>query len=149
MLSKKAKYAINALVYLTKHQDGPIPIGQIAQDQNIPQKFLEAILLHLKNARILNSKKGKHGGYMLNRPPEEIHMAEVMRLFDGAIALLPCVTYQFYERCEECIDEETCGIREVFFEIRNDTVAKLKAATLAAIVAREDRLRQANKKSAL
>jgi DNA-binding IscR family transcriptional regulator len=73
-------------------------------------------------------------------------MADVMRLFDGAIALLPCVTYKFYERCEECTDEETCGIREVFMEIRNETVRKLKASTLAAIMKREDQLSEATGK---
>jgi len=142
MLSKKTKYAINALVYLAKNNDGsPIPIGQISADQNIPHKFLESILLALKNATILNSKKGKSGGYLLNKSPEEIDMAEITRLFDGAVALLPCVTYRFYERCEECVDEETCGIREVFLEIRNETVNRLKGATLSDIIARESRLK--------
>lgn len=142
MLSKKTKYAINALVYLAKNNDGsPIPIGQISADQNIPHKFLESILLALKNATILNSKKGKSGGYLLNKSPEEIDMAEITRLFDGAVALLPCVTYRFYERCEECVDEETCGIREVFLEIRNETVNRLKGATLSDIIARENRLK--------
>ena len=141
MLSKKTKYAINALVYLAKNNsDNPIPIGQISNDQNIPHKFLEAILLDLKNARILNSKKGKSGGYSLNKLPVEIDMAEIMRLFDGAVALLPCVTYRFYERCEECINEDTCGIREVFLEIRNETVERLKNATLEDIIQREERL---------
>lgn len=138
MLSKKAKYAINALVYLAEHQDqAPIPIAQIAEKQNIPHKFLETILLDLRKAGVLHSRKGQRGGYLLNKPPEAIHMAEIMRLFDGAIALLPCVTYKFYERCEECKDEETCGIRQVFMEIRNETVRRLKKATLADIVARE------------
>lgn len=142
MLSKKTKYAINALVYLAKNNSGkPIPIGQISADQNIPHKFLEAILLDLKNARILNSKKGKSGGYSLNKEPKEVDMAEIMRLFDGAVALLPCVTYRFYERCEECIDEATCGIREVFLEIRNETVERLKLATLEDIINREERLK--------
>lgn len=146
MLSKKTKYAINALVYLAKNNSGkPIPISQISADQNIPHKFLEAILLDLKNARILNSKKGKLGGYILNKEPSEVDMAEVMRLFDGAVALLPCVTYRFYERCEECIDEETCGIREVFLDIRNETVERLKNATLADIIQREERLKTIKK----
>lgn len=138
MLSKKAKYAINALVFIAKHrEDQPVSAGVIAEAQNIPSKFLEAILLDLRHAGILVSKKGKFGGYKLQKDPHEIHMADVMRLFDGAIALLPCVTYKFYERCEECQDEETCGIREVFLEIRNETVRKLKESTLASIVARE------------
>ena len=142
MLSKKAKYAINALVYLAKNQnESAIPISRIAEEQNIPQKFLEAILLDLRKAGILLSKKGKLGGYKLNKQPEDIHMAEVMRLFDGAIALLPCVTYKFYERCEECTDEESCGIRQVFMDIRNETVARLKKATLASIVHNEQQMR--------
>lgn len=141
MLSKKAKYAINALVYLGKrYEQGPILIAQIAEAQHIPQKFLESILLDLKNAGILNSKKGKGGGYYLMRDPEVVNMADVMRLFDGAIAFLPCVTYKYYERCEECKDEATCGIRDVFKEVRDATVEILKSATLAAIIAREDRL---------
>ena len=138
MLSKKAKYAINALVFIARHRDEqPVSAGVIAEAQNIPSKFLEAILLDLRHTGILVSKKGKFGGYKLQKDPEEINMADVMRLFDGAIALLPCVTYKFYERCEECRDEETCGIREIFLEIRNETVRKLKESTLATIVERE------------
>jgi Rrf2 family protein len=141
MLSKKAKYAINALVYTAKHIDEqPITVSRIAEEQNIPLKFLESILTELKNARILNSKKGKFGGYSLNGTPKQLHMAKIMRLFDGAIALLPCVTFDFYERCEECTDEETCGIREVAMEIRNETVSRLKNATLANIIEREEKL---------
>ena len=141
MLSKKAKYAINALVYIAKHIDEqPITVSRIAEEQNIPLKFLESILTELKNARILNSKKGKCGGYSLNGTPKQIHMAKIMRLFDGAIELLPCVTYDFYERCEECTDEETCGIRQVAMEIRNETVSRLKNATLANIIEREEKL---------
>lgn len=143
MLSKKAKYAINALVYIAKHIDEqPVTVGRIAEEQRIPLKFLESILTELKNARVLNSKKGKYGGYTLNGKPEEIHMAKIMRLFDGAIAILPCVTFDFYERCEECTDEETCGIRQVAMEIRNETVARLKNATLAQIITREGKLRE-------
>lgn len=143
MLSKKAKYAINALVYIAKNLDQqPISVSKIAESQHIPLKFLESILTELKNARILNSKKGKYGGYSLNGKPQDIHMAKVMRLFDGAIGLLPCVTYDFYERCEECIDEETCGIRQVAMEIRNETVKRLKAATLAEIIKREKNLKK-------
>lgn len=143
MLSKKTKYAINALVYIARNIDEqPISVRRISEEQNISLKFLESILTELKNARILNSKKGKYGGYSLNGTPEEIHMAKIVRLFDGAIALLPCVTYQYYERCEECTDEETCGIRQVAMEIRNETVKRLKAATLADIIKREKKLKK-------
>jgi|SRR5690554_3897333 len=143
MLSKKAKYAINALVYIAKNKDEqPISVSKISENQNIPLKFLESILSELKNARVVNSKKGKYGGYSLNGDPKDISMARVMRYFDGAIALLPCVTYEYYERCEECADEETCGIRQVAMEIRNETVKRLKAATLEDIIAREKKLKR-------
>lgn len=140
MISKKTKYAINALVHLAKRKDeGPIIIAEIAKAENIPQKFLEAILLDLKKAGILASKKGKAGGYYLLKSPEDVNMADVMRLFDGPIALLPCVTYMYYERCEECKDEETCGIRDVFLEVRNKTVSMLKKSTLLEIIKRENK----------
>lgn len=143
MFSKKTKYAINALVFIAKNkEDQPISVSRISKGQNIPMKFLESILTELKNARILKSTRGKYGGYTLNGTPEGINMAMVTRLFDGAIALLPCVTYNYYERCEECIDEETCGIRQVVMEIRNETVKRLKAATLADIIEREKRLKK-------
>lgn len=143
MLSKKSKYAVHALVYIAQRkEEGPISAKQISADQHIPLKFLEAILLDLRNAGIVSSKKGRAGGFSLNRPPEEIHMAEIARLFDGAIALIPCVTHRFYERCEECVDEATCGIREVFLGIRNETVRQLKAATLAVILQKEQFLIQ-------
>jgi len=143
MLSKKTKYAINALVYIAKHEsEQPISVSNIAENQNIPLKFLESILVELRNARIVKSKKGKFGGYSLNQNPEEINLADIARLFDGAIALLPCVTHRYYERCEECKDEETCGIREVFLEIRNETVERLKNANLKNIINREIELRK-------
>lgn len=142
MLSKKAKYAINALVYLAKQEDrAPVQTVQIALSENIPNKFLEAIMLELKKGGLLASKKGRNGGYFLRLNPDEIHMAEVVRLFDGAIALLPCVTYKYYERCDECHDEKTCGIRAAFLNLRNQTVELLKHETLATILERERKLK--------
>ena len=135
MISKKAKYAIHALVRLAREREnGPILISEISKDGNIPKKFLEAILLDLKRAGILNSKKGKGGGYYLIKKPEDVNMAEVLRLFDGALALLPCVTHKYYERCDECVDETTCGIRQVIQLVRDETVRILKNATLATIL---------------
>ncbi|MCU0444775.1 MAG: Rrf2 family transcriptional regulator [Microscillaceae bacterium] len=142
MLSKKTKYALNALVYLAKHANKePILISEIAEKEHIPKKFLEAILLDLKNAGMLNSKKGKGGGYYLLRPPEEVNLADVIRLFDGAIGLLPCVTHKYYERCDECQNENICGIRDVFQEVRNQTVKILKDNTLQDLIDRENRLK--------
>ena len=146
MISRKTKYAINALIHLTKRKDeGPILISEIAEAESIPQKFLESILLDLKKAAILASKKGKGGGYYLLKDPEDVDLAEVMRLFDGPIALLPCVSYLYYERCDECKDEETCGQRDVFLEVRNKTVEMLKKATLTEIIKRENKLRKQKK----
>jgi Rrf2 family protein len=138
MLSKKAKYAINALVHLAKrHGEGPVRISDIAEQEHIPQKFLEAILLELRKGGILSSRKGRSGGYALLHAPEEINLVQVMRLIDGPIASLPCASFRYYERCEECKDETTCGIRKVFCDLRDESVRILKAATLANIIARE------------
>jgi len=141
VISRKAKYAINALVYLAKKPDRePITISQIAESEHIPQKFLEGILLDLKKAGILMSKKGQGGGYYLHKEPSAINILEVMRLFDGPIALLPCVSHLLYEKCEECKDEASCGIRSVFTEVRMQTVEMLRGATLEEIINRETKL---------
>jgi Rrf2 family protein len=138
MLSKKTKYAINALIYIAKRNDNkPIMSSEIAEQQRIPKKFLERILLDLKDAEILDSKRGRHGGYFLKKSSEDINLADVMRLFDGAIAFLPCVTHDYYEPCEECKFEEQCGIRHAFMELKHMTVKFLKSCTLKDILQRE------------
>lgn len=138
MLSKKSKYAINALIQIAKNKnDVPVMSSEIAAQQNIPKKFLERILLDLKRANILDSKRGRHGGYYLSKSPEDINLADVMRLFDGAIAFLPCVTHDYYEPCEECKFEEQCGIRHAFMELKHMTVKFLKSCTLKDILQRE------------
>ena len=111
MLSKKTKYAIHALLKLAREKKrGPILISEISESENIPKKFLEAILLELRKAGILGSKMGKGGGYYLIREPKDVNLAEIVRLFDGAIALVPCATFQFYQKCDDCKDEVTCGL---------------------------------------
>ena len=141
MLSKKCKYAIHALVYLAeRYQQGPVHIQDIAEQQHIPKKFLEAILLELRNARILHSKKGKGGGYYLYKKPEEVNLIDVIRLMDGAIALLPCVSLNYYEPCEECPNEKVCGIRDTFLGVRDETLQILKNSTLDKIVRRQQEL---------
>lgn len=137
MLSKKCKYAIHALTYLAeRYQEGPIHIQEIADQQRIPKKFLEAILLELRKAKILNSKKGKGGGYYLYKPPEEVNLIEIIRLIDGAIAMLPCVSLNYYEKCDECKDEIMCGIRHSFIGVRDETLRILAESTLDKIVKR-------------
>ena len=146
MLSKKAKYAIHALVRLAKeYGKGPILIREISEKENIPQKFLENILLELRNTGILSSKKGKGGGYYLLKDPKDVNLAQIIRMFDGAIGMIPCVTYVYYERCEECADENTCAVRAVFKELRDETVKLLKRATLAEIIDKEQKLSEAAK----
>ena len=146
MLTKKAKYAIKAMIYLSKKKKGEHAlISEISDNERIPKKFLEAILLDLRKAGYLGSKKGKGGGYYLIKSPEEINMADVLRLFEGAIALVPCVAHKYYERCEECVDEETCAIREVFRIVREQTVAILKENNFAEVIANEKKLKKAKK----
>jgi Rrf2 family protein len=142
MLSKKCKYAIHALVYLAeRYQQGPVHIQEIAEKQHIPKKFLEAILLELRNAQILHSKKGKGGGYYLYKKPDEVNLIEIIRLMDGAIAMLPCVSLNYYEACEECVDEHTCGIRDAFRGVRDETLRILSESTLEHIMKRQKEIK--------
>lgn len=133
MLSKKSQYAFKALSYLAKKRDnGPILISEIAETKKIPLKFLENILLQLKLSAILDSKKGKGGGYFFKQDPSQIKMATIMRLIDGPIALLPCVSLYFYERCENC-NEKECGLHDVMIEVRDATLAILEHKTITDI----------------
>lgn len=137
MLSKKTQYAFHALVYLAEHNEtGPVLISEIAQKKNISIKFLENILLELKNAGILSSKKGKGGGYFLLKPPEDIMLARVIRLLDGPIALLPCVSLNYYQKCETCPDEKVCGLNLVMCQVRDATLRILEYKSLKDIVHR-------------
>jgi Rrf2 family protein len=141
MLSKKTQYAIKALVILGKNYGkDPMQILRIAQEDKIPKKFLEQILLELRNAGLLVSKKGAGGGYSLNKDPKEIFLVQVLRITGGPIALLPCVSLNFYQRCEECIDEKTCGIRDVFTDVRNASLKILTETSIADVIARENTL---------
>jgi Rrf2 family protein len=147
MLSKKCKYAIHALVHMAKSPSDKFLIKDISVACSIPKKFLESILLDLKRAGILGSKQGKGGGYLLRRAPSDVNLAEIVRLFDGAIAAVPCATFKFYERCEECKDEETCSVRYAFMQVRNATVEMLKGDTLEDMVKTETKLRAKKKKA--
>jgi Rrf2 family protein len=143
VLSKKAKYAIHAMLRLAKEKErDPITIGEIAEKENIPHKFLEAILLELKSSGFISSKKGRSGGYYLRKDPDDINLADLHRTIDGAIALLPCVTYQYYERCEECKDEKTCTIRRAMKEVRDRSVDTLKGYSLNKLLEQEQFLKE-------
>jgi len=141
MLSKKTQYSFYALVHLAKeYQKGPVLISKIAEAEKIPKKFLEAILIELKKNGYVDSKKGKGGGYFLIKPPNQVNLAEILRIFEGAIALLPCAAYNFYKPCSQCKDENKCGIRSIVKEIRDNTVKLLKSYTLASVVKKEKEL---------
>ncbi|KYG85286.1 Rrf2 family transcriptional regulator [Roseivirga seohaensis] len=134
MLSKKTQYAFHALTYLAENQDkGPILISEISEMRKISLKFLENILLELKKSGILGSKKGKGGGYYLIKPPEEIGLAKIIRLLDGPIALLPCVSLNYYEKCENC-QEEICGLNVVMSEVRDNTLKVLENKSLKDVL---------------
>ena len=139
MLSKKAQYALKALGYLTeKYTEASLPprpvlISEIAEEKQIPLKFLESILLQLKTAGILESKKGKSGGYFLKLPPAEVPVAKVLRIIDGPIAMLPCVSLYFYKKCEDCT-EKKCRINKMFCEVRDATLQILEKRTLLDIM---------------
>ena len=135
MLSKKTQYALQALSYMVeKHTDDPILIAEIARQKNIPIKFLENILLSLRKAGILESKKGKHGGYFFAQAPEKIKLSSIFRIIEGPIALLPCVSLNFYEKCADC-NEKKCGINKVMAAVRDNTLAILDNKTVSDLSA--------------
>lgn len=134
MLNKKTQYAFQALMYLAENQDkGLVLIAEIAAAKRIPLKFLENILLELRKAGILESKKGKGGGYFLNLPPSKIRLADIIRKIDGPIAMLPCASLYFYERCSNC-DEKNCGLHDTMIEVRDATLKILEGKTVADLV---------------
>lgn len=134
MLSKKSQYAFKALTYLTeKYKEGPVLISEIAKNKKIPVKFLENILLELKKEGILDSKKGKGGGYFLKKDPDKIKVATVIRLINGPIAMLPCVSLYFYERCKNC-NEKHCGLHDMMIEVRDATLNIVENRTLKDLV---------------
>ncbi|MHB1146348.1 MAG: RrF2 family transcriptional regulator [Lutibacter sp.] len=132
MLSKRTKYGIKALSYLAKQEPNvPILISDISESENISKKFLESILLTLKKSGILSSKKGKGGGYYLIKNANEIKISTVIRLLEGPIAMLPCVSLNYYEKCDDCKSEERCSLNILMAEVRDSTLKILENKTLA------------------
>lgn len=135
MLTQKTRYAMLALTRLAKeYNKGTLLINDIAESEKIPKRFLESILLELKKNGYLGSKLGKNGGYYLIKKPEEINLLEIIRLFEGAIALLACISEKYYQPCEHCKDEATCAIRNTFKDIREYTFNKLAGTSLATLI---------------
>lgn len=135
MISQRAKYALRALSVLARAPKGePVQIPDIAEQQRIPKKFLEQILLELKRAGIVESKRGKQGGYLLLRAASDITYGEVLRLVDGPVAPLPCLSLSAYRRCEDCAGEQDCEVRHVFSRVADETRAVLFSTSLADAV---------------
>lgn len=150
MLSKKAKYALQALLQLAKeYEQGPVLIAELARREGIPKKFLELILLDLKNHGVLQSKKGKGGGYFLGKAPQAIYVGQIIRVLDGPLAPIPCVSQTAYMKCQECPDEETCGIRLVMQEVRDATAKILDSTSLADMIKNVAKLTKKQKRALL
>lgn len=134
MLSKKAKYAIKALLRLADDQRGePMRIADLARAEQIPPKFLEQILLGLKNHGILQSRKGKGGGYLLARDPASIYLGQIVRMFDGPLAPVPCASQTAYVPCADCRNEAVCGVHLAMKEVRDATAKVLDGTSLASL----------------
>ncbi|WP_339629064.1 Rrf2 family transcriptional regulator [uncultured Maribacter sp.] len=135
MLSKKTKYGLKALAYLASKTDKkPVQISEIAEKENISQKFLESILLSLRKTGFLGSKKGKGGGYYLLKTPEEISMTDVMRVLEGPISMVPCVSLNFYEKCDDCPDEQACSVHKLMLQVRDSALEVYRNNTLRDII---------------
>lgn len=132
MLSKKTKYGIKALTYLARQENKtPVQIATISKSENISLKFLESILLTLRKNGLLGSKKGKGGGYYLLKEPSEIEMTTIMRILEGPISMVPCVSLNFYEKCDDCPDENACAVHNLMLQVRDSTLQIFRNTTLA------------------
>ena len=135
MISKKTKYGLKALTYLARQENNrPVQIEVISKSENISQKFLESILLTLKKNGFLGSKKGKGGGYYLLKTPEDIKMSAIMRILEGPIAMVPCVSLNFYETCDDCPDEKACAVHNLMIEVRDSTLNIFNNRSLADLI---------------
>ena len=139
MLPMKSRYALKALVFLARHQaDGPVPVSVIASEEAIPVKFLEAILLEMRNAGVLTSRRGPTGGYQMRADPKDVHLGDVIRNLSGPMAPLPCLSKTAYHRCAECVDEATCAVRILMADVHAAQLRIVDGTTLAELVARVD-----------
>jgi len=143
VLTRKSKYGLKALLLLAREYDrGPILASEVAAREGIPEKFLQGILLDLRRRGIVRSRRGQRGGYQLARDPAAINFGEVLRVLDGPLALTPCVSQTAYQRCDECADEQLCGIRIVMKTVRDSTARILEGASLAKVNREVDRVKR-------
>ena len=133
MLTQRSRYALRAMLYLAEAPPGgpPIPMNRIAENANVPRKFLELILADLREAGFLHSHRGKTGGYCLSRPTHLISLGEIIRVIEGPLALVPCVSRTAYRRCADCKDERACAIRHAMARVRDETARILDGTSLA------------------
>jgi len=132
MLSKKTKYGIKALTYLARQNSRvPVSIATISKSENISVKYLESILLTLRKNSILGSKKGMGGGYYLLKNPKDVPMTTVMRILEGPIAMVPCVSLNYYEKCDDCPDEDNCVVHRLMIQVRDNSLKVFRNTTLA------------------
>jgi len=137
LLTNKTRYALKALIALAAQQDKEaVSIAELAEQEGIPRKFLEVILLELKKMGILQSKRGKAGGYALGKPAEKITLGYVVRMMEGPLAPVPCVSQTAYRKCDDCVDEKACGLRLVMKDVRDAIANILDATTLADVLER-------------
>jgi Rrf2 family protein len=141
MLSNKAKYGLKALIHLSG-AEGQCLAGDIARDNNIPRKFLDAILVELRNAGIVNSRKGKNGGYLLARPADKITVGQIIRILDGPLAPIACASKTAYQRCADCPDEDACAIRDIMLDVRDSIALVLDRTSIASLRGRGNRAEQ-------
>jgi Rrf2 family protein len=136
MLSQKSRYALRALLVLAaRSETGPLQISEIAETAGVPRKFLEQILLELKKPGIVQSHRGRSGGYSLGRPAKNISFADILRVTDGPLALSPCVSVMAYRKCDDCFEESVCAIRKALLAARDATAEVLESRSLAAAAA--------------
>lgn len=139
MLTQRSRYALRAMIFLADAPPGgpPIPMNQIAAGANVPRKFLELILADLREAGFLHSHRGKMGGYRLSRPTHLISLGEIIRVIEGPLALVPCVSRTAYRPCNDCRDETRCAIRQAMARVRDETARILDGTSLADAAAEE------------
>lgn len=141
MISQRTKYALKALMTLAEaavHDDGALTIEEIARRSGTPKRFLEHILIDLRNAGLIRSRRGRAGGYVLIKEPNTISIGELLRQMDGPIAPLPCLSRRAYQPCEDCVDEESCRIRQMFGQVFWAYLLLIESLTLADLTEKSD-----------
>jgi Rrf2 family protein len=139
MLTQRSRYGLRALILIAREAPGspPVPMSRIANEASVPRKFLEIILSELKAAGLVVSTRGKQGGFHLARPAHLISFGDIIRVIEGPLALIPCVSRTAYRRCKDCRDEATCEIRRAMMIVRDDTARILDGTSLADAVAED------------